>query len=79
MAKRNPCSGGCKDEDLTDYYEWGSCDTPFCGTWFESHCRKCGWYIITCRCGSSNGWSTSSCRMRRSKTKRRNVKGGCDG
>lgn len=43
----------CK-HDWTEYYDSGSCATPYC-TWREIHCRKCRVYKVECKCGFESG------------------------
>lgn len=47
----------CKHENLYEGYSAGvSCSTPYCSGG-EDHCRDCGAYVSTCKCGSWNGVS----------------------
>ena len=63
-CKPAPCKSGCKDGDLyPNYYEsGGGCGTPYCHGPSETHCRKCGWFTMSCLCGSCNGASKVSAR-----------------
>jgi hypothetical protein len=46
----------CQHEFYDNYYKYIPCGTPYCGG-KELHCKKCGVYISTCGCGSSDGLS----------------------
>lgn len=63
-----PCSGGCKEADMTDHYAGGACGTPYC-SWHETHCRRCGWFTTRCGCGSENGQDRISTKARRGMAK----------
>ena len=49
----------CEHENLTDYYSFVSCGTPYCEV-AETRCRDCRVYITTCGCHVNDdlsGWS----------------------
>ena len=61
-TKRRPCRDN--KHDFTDYSASWSCSEDLCrGN--EYHCRRCGWYISECLCGSSNGYSKISDRQQK--------------
>ena len=73
MAKNRPCRNGCDDKNLTEHYASGGCATDYCGGWTESHCRKCGWFVSSCACGSNNGASKISYRAEKTIGRRKMV------
>jgi hypothetical protein len=66
-AKNNPCRTG---HVYTDYYASGRCGTPYCYGWTELHCSRCGWYTVSCPCGSNDGASKISYAQQRSIDRR---------
>jgi len=61
--------------DPTEYYEHVGCGTPYCSGATVIHCRKCGWYIYECQCGSENGASKiSPLQTRKSRLRKRVTK-----
>ena len=65
----NPCK---RQHDYTDYYGegLGGCGTPYCDGPTEYHCRKCGYYVMRCACGSCNGFDTVPYHVRQRLEKR---------
>ena len=53
-CQNKPCKNGCKSNNFTNYQMSGSCGTDYCDGWIEYHCRKCGWFTSSCKCGSCN-------------------------
>ena len=61
---KEPCFDGCKDSDLTAYDRYVGCGTPYCSGGHEVHCRRCGFFSLTCPCGCNNGYDTVSEKTR---------------
>ena len=63
----------CDHEDLyPDYDDDVSCGTPYCSG-LETHCRKCGVFIVSCGCGflsSFSGWPEKRWRIVRKAQER---------
>lgn len=68
----------CKHENLYENYcvEF-PCSTPYCSG-YEVHCRDCGAYISTCKCGHNNGISKWSHKRWKAEYEKKNKKKNCD-
>ena len=61
----------CPHENMyPSYYVSFECDTPYC-TGDEVHCKDCGAYISTCKCGFNNGMSGVSWKRQKNLEKKK--------
>jgi hypothetical protein len=76
-VKREPCRS--EHDFYPNFYDSSRCgNAPLCCGATIVHCRRCGWYIWDCPCGSQGGACKISPKQERAIRLKRKQKGGHD-